>query len=156
MGRKKLIFAAVIITAIASFLVGCSGTKKSEVSNDNIIEIKEKMFISQINDIYLNAEDYLGKTIKLQGLFKEEKPYEGDPYFFVLRYGPGCCGYDGNAGFEIKWDESHAQPYPKIDSWIETTGILKQYEEDGYDQYLYLDLISLNVLNKRGAEMVYQ
>ncbi|MDR2596782.1 MAG: hypothetical protein LBC76_05605 [Treponema sp.] len=155
MGRK-LVIAAVLITVTALFLIGCSGTKKSEVSNDNIIVIKEKMFVSQINDIYLNAEDYLGKTIKLQGLFKEEKPYEGDPYCFVLRYGPGCCGFDGNVGFEIKWDENKSQPFPKEDSWIETTGILKQYEEDGYDQYLYLDLISLNVLNKRGAEIVYQ
>jgi len=156
MGRKNFFIAVVIIIAITLFLGNCSGTKKSEVSSDNILEIKEKMFISQVNDIYLNAEDYLGKTIKLQGLFKEEQPYEGDPYCFVLRYGPGCCGYDGNVGFEIKWDENRAQPYPKVDSWIETTGVLKQYEEDGYDQYLYLDLISLNVLNKRGAETVYQ
>jgi len=114
------------------------------------------MFISQVNDIYLNAEDYIGKTIKLQGVFKAEQPYEGDPYCFVLRYGPGCCGYDGNVGFEIKWDETRAQPFPKEDSWVETTGVLKQYEEDGYNQYLYLDLISLNVLNKRGSEIVYQ
>jgi len=152
---KKLVNAAVLITLTALFLVGCSGTKKSEVSND-IIVIKEKMFISQVNDIYLNAEDYLGKTIKLQGIFKEEQPYEGDPYCFVLRYGPGCCGFDGNVGFEIKWDETRAQPFPKEDAWIETIGVLKQYEEDGYDQYLYLDLISLNVLNKRGAEIVSQ
>jgi uncharacterized membrane protein YcgQ (UPF0703/DUF1980 family) len=156
MGRKKIIIAAIIIVVTALFLSNCSGTRKYEVSGDNILEIKEKMFISQVNDIYLNTEDYLGKTIKLQGLFKEEQPYEGDPYCFVLRYGPGCCGYDGNVGFEIKWDKSRAQPYPKVDSWIETTGILKQYEEDGYAQYLYLDLISLNVLNKRGAETVFQ
>jgi len=155
MGRKKLVTAAVLITVIALFLAGCSGTKKSEVSND-IIVIKEKMFVTQVNDIYLNSEDYLGKTIKLQGVFKAEQPYEGDPYCFVLRYGPGCCGFDGNVGFEIKWDETRAQPFPKEDSWVETTGILKQYEEDGYDQYLYLDLISLNVLNKRGSEIVYQ
>jgi len=156
MGRKNFFIAVSIIVVTALFSSNCSGTKKSEVSNDKIIEIKEKMFISQVNDIYLNTEDYLGKTIKLQGLFKEEQPYEGDPYCFVLRYGPGCCGYDGNVGFEIKWDESRAQPFPKVDSWIETTGVLKQYEEDGYDQYLYLDLISLNVLNKRGAETVFQ
>ena len=156
MGRKNFFIAASIIVAAALFLGNCSGTKKSEVSNDKVIEIKEKMFISQVNDIYLNTEDYLGKTIKLQGLFKEEKPYEGDPYCFVLRYGPGCCGYDGNVGFEIKWDESRAQPFPKVDSWIETTGVLKKYEADGYADYLYLDLISLNVLKKRGAEIVTQ
>jgi len=114
------------------------------------------MFTTQVNDIYLNPEEYLGKTIRLEGLFKEENSYEGDKYCFVLRYGPGCCGYDNYPGFEIKWDEGKEQPYPKVDSWIETTGVLKKYEADGYADYLYLDLISLNVLKKRGAEIVTQ
>jgi len=155
MDRKKLIITVVIIAVIASFFTGCSGTKKSESSNDKIIEIKEKMFITQINDINLNYKDYLGKTIKLQGIFKSEKSYEGDQYCFVIRYGPGCCGNDGVVGFEIKWDEGNAKPYPKNDSWVESTGVLKQYEE-GYTDYIYLDLISLNVLDKRGAETVVQ
>ncbi|MDR0302699.1 MAG: hypothetical protein LBI04_10360 [Treponema sp.] len=124
--------------------------------NKGVVEIKEKMFISQVNDVYLNAEDYLGKTIKLEGIFKQEQYSEwDDPYRFVLRYGPGCCGNDGNVGFEIKW-EDNTQPYPDDDSWVETTGVLKFYGDTGYMQYLYLDLISLNVLSRRGAEIVLQ
>jgi len=152
--RNNLSFAVIIIVVTALFLVSCSGIKKTE--NDNIIEIKEKMFVTQVNDVYLNPEDYLGKTIKLEGVFKNEQTYDGDQYCFVIRYGPGCCGNDGIVGFEIKWDENNSKPYPKADSWVESTGILKQYEMDGYPDYLYLDLISLNVLNKRGAETVAQ
>jgi len=154
--RNNLSFAVMITVVTALFFIGCSKAKKAENSNDDIVEIKEKMFISQVNDIYMNAEDYLGKTIKLEGIFKNEKSYEGDQYCFVVRYGPGCCGNDGIIGFEIKWDENNAKPYPKDDSWVESTGVLKQYEMDGYPDYLYLDLISLNVLNKRGAETVVQ
>jgi uncharacterized membrane protein YcgQ (UPF0703/DUF1980 family) len=113
------------------------------------------MFISQVNDVYLNADDYLGKTIKLEGLFKQAQGYDKS-YCFVLRYGPGCCGADGNVGFEVAWANGKAQSYPAIDSWVEATGVLKTYEEDGYAQYLYLDLSSLNVLSKRGAETVIQ
>jgi uncharacterized membrane protein YcgQ (UPF0703/DUF1980 family) len=120
-----------------------------------VIEIKEKMFLAQVNDVYLNPEDYLGKTIKLEGLFKEEQGYDKS-YCFVLRYGPGCCGNDGNVGFEVAWAKEDTQPYPAVDSWVEATGKLKTYEEDGYNQYLYLDLSSLNVLSKRGAETVLQ
>ncbi|MDR1674698.1 MAG: hypothetical protein LBR54_04530, partial [Oscillospiraceae bacterium] len=29
-----------------------------------VVEIKEKMFVTHINDVYLNQEDYLGKTVK--------------------------------------------------------------------------------------------
>ncbi|MDR0642783.1 MAG: metal ABC transporter permease [Treponema sp.] len=122
-----------------------------------LVEIKEKMFIAQVNDIYLNADDYLGKTIKLEGLFKEEK-YAGidTTYFFVIRYGPGCCGTDGNAGFEVAWDkEIQDRPYPQVDDWVAAEGKLSYYEEDGYP-YLYIALSSLEALDKRGAEFVSQ
>jgi zinc transport system permease protein len=120
-----------------------------------VIEIKEKMFLAQTNDVYLNAEDYLGKTIKLEGLFKQEESEYGD-YCFVLRYGPGCCGSDGNAGFEIAWEpRDMLVKYPHVDDWVEATGVLKTYEENSF-QYLYIALSSLNVLDKRGAEFVTQ
>jgi len=121
-----------------------------------VIDIKEKMFIAQTNDVYLNAEDYLGKTIRLEGLFKREQSDYGN-YCFVLRYGPGCCGTDGNAGFEVAWEPRNKAlvKYPAADDWVEATGVLKSYEEDGYP-YLYLALTSLQVLDKRGAEYVTQ
>jgi hypothetical protein len=123
---------------------------------EGIIEIREKLFIAQTNDVYLNPEDYMGRTIKLEGLFKTQAPYEENrpPYCFVLRYGPGCCGYDGNAGFEVAWD-NETPPYPAEDDWVEAVGGLKTYEEDGYP-YLYLALSSLRVLDRRGAEYVTQ
>jgi uncharacterized membrane protein YcgQ (UPF0703/DUF1980 family) len=120
-----------------------------------IIEIKEKMFIAQTNDVYLNPEDYLGKTIRLEGLFKQEQGIETD-YCFVIRYGPGCCGYDGNAGFEVAWDTNPPNaPYPSVDDWVEAVGVLKSYEEEGYS-YLYLALSNLEVKAQRGAEFVSQ
>jgi hypothetical protein len=118
-----------------------------------VIEIKEKMFIAQTNDVYLNPEDYLEKGIKLEGLFKREG-YTGKEYCFVIRYGPGCCGNDGNAGFEVAWD-GYSGEYPNVDDWVEVAGVLRTYDEDGYP-YLYIALSSLRVLEKRGAEFVTQ
>jgi hypothetical protein len=133
-------------------------------NSGEVIEIKEKMFIAQTNDVYLNPKEYLGKTIKLEGLFKSLL-YEGqdEPYCFVLRYGPGCCGNDGNAGFEVAWNNSYMQTgedpqapeYPQEDDWVEAVGVLDSYEEDGYP-YLYISLSSLNVLEERGEEFVTQ
>jgi uncharacterized membrane protein YcgQ (UPF0703/DUF1980 family) len=129
---------------------------KAMAPDKGIIEIREKMYLAQVNDVYLNTEDYLGKTIKLEGIFKSEQYYDDvEPYCFVVRYGPGCCGNDGLSGFEVKWDESSAKQYPAIESWVEATGILKM-EEEGGAQYLFLDLSSLDVLKKRGAETVFQ
>jgi hypothetical protein len=131
------------------------------------LEIREKLFIAQTNEVYLNPEDYLGKTIKLEGLFKVEQ-YVGEDkrYCFVLRYGPGCCGNDGSAGFEVAWGPP--QPYtaaantlpsgpafPEEDAWVEAVGVLAAYEEDGYP-YIYLDLFALTEKAERGAEFVTQ
>jgi zinc transport system permease protein len=122
-------------------------------SSGEIVEIREKMFIAQTNDVYLNPEDYMGKTIKLEGLFKTEAGYGNTSYCFVIRYGPGCCGYDGNAGFEVAWDASRT--YPTEDAWVEAVGVLSSYEEDGFP-YLYLALSDLTVKEDRGAEFVTQ
>jgi uncharacterized membrane protein YcgQ (UPF0703/DUF1980 family) len=150
--KNNLFITIVILMISVSFFINCSKEKNKSGLTD-VVKIEEKMFINQVNDVYLNTEDYLGKTIKLEGIFKQDDGYDKS-YFFVIRYGPGCCGNDGNAGFEVAW--ANEKPYPEVDSWVEAAGVLKSYEEDEYMQYLYLDLISLNVLDKRGVEMVYQ
>jgi uncharacterized membrane protein YcgQ (UPF0703/DUF1980 family) len=139
---------------------GCGNTKtvSQETYTVAVIEIREKMFIAQTNEIYLNSDDYMGKTIKLEGLFKSEQYRENEPpYYFVLRYGPGCCGNDGNAGFEVTWNKRAVtdKTYPNVDDWVEAVGVLQSYEEDGFP-YLYLALSKLTVLDKRGAENVEQ
>lgn len=128
------------------------GTLPIDSKNSDTIEIKEKMFIAQTNDIYLNVDDYLGKTIKYEGIFDQFTWEEtGETYAYVIRYGPGCCGTDGNAGFEIIWDGD----YPDKNDWVEVIGTLELYEENGYE-YLRLRLSDLTVLPTRGAEYVSQ
>jgi zinc transport system permease protein len=136
-------------------------TQSENAADTPVIEIKEKMFIAQTNEIYLNADDYMGKLIKLEGIFRLEQ-YEGQQYRYVLRYGPGCCGYDGNAGFEVSWGPRvpgstapQKKAYPRQDEWVRALGTLQIYEENGYP-YLYLLLSSLSVLDTRGAEFVTQ
>ncbi|MDR3302759.1 MAG: metal ABC transporter permease [Spirochaetaceae bacterium] len=175
--KKTLKTAAVFSVVGVLLLAACGNAKVGNAKNINsgeaqlekskivkkinineTIEIKEKMFIAQTNDVYLNPDEYLGKTIKLEGLFKREQ-FTGskEDHCFVLRYGPGCCGSDGNAGFEVAWDKEAGidKPYPAPDDWVEAVGTLKHYDEDGYP-YLYLALAQINTLEERGAEFVSQ
>lgn len=121
----------------------------------DIIQIKEKMFVTQMNDIYINTEDYLGKSIEYEGMFKSVY-YEAEDitYHMVIRYGPGCCGYDGESGLEVIW-EDESKTYPNVDDWVRVQGVLEQYEENGYN-YLRLRLNEIEVLDVRGAEYVNQ
>jgi hypothetical protein len=118
---------------------------------DEVIEIREKMFVAQTNEIYYNSPDYLGKTIKYEGIFTVYDDPGVATYRSVIRYGPGCCGTDANCGFEVIWDK----PYPNENDWVEAVGTLEEYEEDGYP-YLRLRLSSLKTMPTRGAETVSQ
>lgn len=122
-----------------------------------IVEIQEKMFIAQSNDIYLNPEDYLGKYIRYEGLFVSyEEPGSLKDYFYVIRYGPGCCSYDGEAGFEVVWRDGE-KPIPMFEqnAWVQVTGILGEYGYNGWP-ILYLDVLDMREMDVRGAETVLQ
>ena len=128
-------------------------TPTTEAAKNEVIEIKDKMFIAQTNEIYINKEDYLGKTIKYEGIF-DSSVWEdnGQTYCYVIRYGPGCCpGIDNTAGFEVTWEKA----YPQNNDWVEAVGTLEEYGENG-ETYLRLTLTSLTVLPERGAEYVSQ
>ena len=153
----------LLITLCIMLLSGCTDTNPASGSSDpensengnhapvetpegDIIEIREKLFVAQTNDIYLNSEDYLGKTIKYEGIFDAYHDDETDiTYYSVVRYGPGCCGYDSNAGFEVIWDKE----YPEISDWVEVIGVLEEYDEFG-TKYLRLKISSIKVLETRG------
>jgi uncharacterized membrane protein YcgQ (UPF0703/DUF1980 family) len=117
-----------------------------------VIEIKEKLFLAQVNDVYLNPADYLGKTLKVAGIFARSNE-EPDAPCFVFRHSPGCCGNDGMAGLVIRWDGAAAPPFPNENDWVEAIGILTEHS-DADAPYLYLALTALKVLPERGAEFV--
>ncbi|WP_312701391.1 hypothetical protein [Sedimentibacter sp.] len=119
-------------------------------NEEGVIAIRDKMFIAQTNDIYLNPEEYTDKTIKWEGIYTEvANPETGQQYRFVIRYGPGCCGYDGTAGFEILYDGE----LPKKNDWVEAEGKIEMVEENG-NEFIAIRLSNLTVLDVRGQEFV--
>lgn len=123
-----------------------------KVSGDEI-DINEKMYVTWINEIYTNTDNYLGKTIRLEGMYTAETVEETNKsYYYVYRQGPGCCGNDGSmCGFEFTFDGT----MPKENDWIEVTGVLERYEEDGAE-YLSLKASKVEVKSERGKEVVSQ
>lgn len=122
-----------------------------------IIEITEKLFIAQTNDIYINGEDYIGRTIRYQGIYMDTSDWDDGldaVVHYVIRYGPGCCGYDGEAGFEVRWGEGVAEEWPELNDWVEVVGVLREEVYDSGMKVLYVELASLTALEERGAEYV--
>lgn len=130
---------------------GQSPSSTSKQGTDaEVVEIKEKMFIQQCNDVFLNPADYSGKIIKLEGLYDEYVDEEtGETYHIIYRNTPGCCGADGAIGFSFTYEGEIPEP----NDWIKVSGIAEVIKTDGYDDVI-LHLTALEVTDQRGKEFV--
>lgn len=127
-------------------------TSEVEVNEDpDILEIKEKMFIAQINDIFTNFDLYKDKTIIVEGMFTYFNTMDGGQVPVVYRKGPGCCGNDGWGGFLLRYDGE----LPNDNDWIRVVG-RPVLEQKGKYNALYLVVSDLQVKEERGAEFVLQ
>ena len=140
--KKKIpaVFSvAILILTVAGAAAGAE-----------IVEIKEKMFIQQCYDIMFNPDEYLGKTVKLEGIYKTFRFMVGgvqEDTHYVYRKAPGCCGDDGMVGFRFYPEDC---PIPEQYAWVEATGKVEVTEEE----MVVLRLSGLKVMDKRGAEFV--
>lgn len=103
--------------------------QENRETSEEVIEIKDEYFISMTNDFYYNLDSYVGKTIKMQGLVYEYN-INGKKCYAVVRNAPGCCGNDGLAGLDIKYDGNCPPP----NTWVEIVGVVKKEERpNGYN-----------------------
>ncbi len=114
-----------------------------------VVEIKESIFLTQVVDIYRNPKEYLGKELRLEGLYMIEEK-DGEQKAYVQRYGPSCCTPEkGRPGFEIAWKGEA----PEASQWVAVRGVLEQYKKDG-EQRLRLNVSELAVKEERGEAFV--
>ena len=124
---------------------------KKELASGNIIEIRDRMFINQCNDIYLNPNDYKGKLIKIEGIYDGYVDDAcGERAYFVYWFGPGCCGLDGVAGFEFVYN---GKVVPEVQDWVEVIGAVEIVNNDSL-KTVRLNAISVNIKDERGKEFV--
>lgn len=116
----------------------------------DVLEIGEKLFVTQINDIYFHFDDYRDKTIIVEGMYGALFSPDGDDRLpAVYRRSPGCCGNDGWAGFLLQYDGE----YPAENEWIRVTGT-PELKTDTLFMNLYLNVSSIEVREERGLEFV--
>lgn len=164
---KKTILLLGLLGLMAFALTGCNSASSSvvptaeEVAEKSAsiltadVQIEEKLFLTHTNDIYLNADDYMDKTIQYEGMFFSSVNNDAavdTPFSMVIRNGPGCCGDDGQVGFEVYWQDGMPD-VPANNAWVEVVGRLEKYEKDGM-WYLRLKVLNLREMPVRGQETV--
>lgn len=154
-----LIFKASLIFKVMAVVMAVLGFFNAESygqSKEKVLLIRENFFVTQINDIYLNPKSYLNSMVEFEGIVNKysysptpnEKPVTK---YFVFRYGPGCCGPDLYAGFEVAGEI----PKLKEGDWVKVVGRIEQYTENK-EEYLRVRVSQMAVLAKRGKENVYR
>jgi len=144
-----LIFSSVILLILLLLIALRTGTNE-----DKILEIRETLFIQQVSDVHVNTDEYLGKTVKLEGIYGENpNSGGGEPQRFVYRNSPGCCGNDGVVGFVVLLGDC---PAPKPNAWVEATGKVDVIAsgKNARVKPVVLRLSSLTVMDRRGKEFV--
>lgn len=167
---KKILCVALALLMLLSF--AACGSKKADSGTPSSasasitpdVVIKEANYVTYINDIYNNPDNYIGKIVQIDGMYTYEDYTSngGNKYHYVYRQGPGCCGNDGSmCGVEFSTADGVYPDYtPKSGDdnaahpWIKVTGTLKQYYEGEAGPFYTLENAVFEVMTERGQEVV--
>jgi len=129
---KKIILAILLI-----FSVGISACGYDE---PEIYEVSNRFFTQQMHGIMFNSENFVGRTIRYEGVFMRAfcDIVEGN-FYYVAQYGDDCCG-GGIIGFEIYLDEPLNV---EVFTWVEVTGVLEEHHIDGIGDIMRLNVVSM-------------
>ena len=133
------VMMAAGVLAVATVFTGCG-------RGEEVYVIGERFFLQQMDNIFLNHTDYLGRTLQYQGLFRTVHwPPTNSYHHYVFRYVASCCGMQG-MGFEVLL--GNAQTLPD-ESWVEVTGVLEEYQG-----YIVIRVVSLVEIPRRGTGVI--
>lgn len=123
-------------------------TGTAQADYNNMIEITDNYFIESTNDVYVNLDEYEGKTIKMQGLIYTYEGAGDKTCYAVVRNTPGCCGNDGLAGLDISYNKD----YPEEGKWVEVVGVVTK--EKSYGGYIPVLQIASMTETEEGTSFV--
>ena len=135
----KKYFSLVLIIFIISASAACSADRTGADVDVDFTVLSGVMASAKFNDVMSNPGNYMGKTIKLNGLYAVSR-YQGGYYHFVLVEGADACCPEG-----IEFRLSGSYDYPPERTRIEFTGIFDSHEDFGYTYYYIMadDIIIL-------------
>lgn len=137
---KKLLL--LLILTLSVVLSGCAGTV-SAAGTDGIdidfTQLSANLVYAEVYNIMQAPEDYIGKTLKIDGLYYASYYDVTDQFyhFILIEDALACC----QQGLEFKWSGGHEYPadYPDELAEIQLVGTFDDYVEDG-TTYYYLSV----------------
>ena len=147
MNRTLAVCMALTLTLICA---GCGSsavrteqtavvTEASSPIDIDMLHMSSTMIYSEVSQIVSEPTNYIGKTIRAKGTFRENNGY----YFIIINDATACCAQ----GIEFIWKGEHQFPqdYPDADAEIVVTGTFRNYFE-GDQQYFHIDDAALETV----------
>ncbi|MDR2022045.1 MAG: hypothetical protein LBQ71_02055 [Hungatella sp.] len=103
----------------------------------DLTKLSSTMVFSEVYNIMISPEEYVGKTIKAEGMFQVYQDSKNKNFYaLVIADATACC----QQGLELIWNGDHTYPddYPEEESEIEITGVFQSYVEEGNTYYYVL------------------
>jgi uncharacterized membrane protein YcgQ (UPF0703/DUF1980 family) len=151
---KKLV--ALTLFVILSLLTFSALSEPEPTPKGPEIVITENAFVFQLSQMEKHSEEYVGKTVRLEGFFGTFRDGAGEGETAenkVYRYYPGDCCSAYVIGLEVRWPTDATERYPSDGVWVRAEGVLAAYET-GDTTYLYVTLSSLVTLDQPGEAFV--
>lgn len=131
-------------------------TERTEASQTSSFEydvdltaLSSTMVYSEVYNMMVTPEDYIGKTVKMNGQFALYQGYgedeQPDPdaiyYACIIADATACCSQ--GLEFVLEGDYTYPDDYPELGSEIAVAGTFETYEEAGYT---YCHLVDAAIL----------
>lgn len=103
----------------------------------DLTRLSSTMVYSEVYNMMTIPEDYIGKTVKMNGAFSVyEDEQSGQLYFAcIIQDATACCAQ--GIEFELEGEHSYPEDYPQIGENVTVTGVFETYREN---EYLYCRL----------------
>lgn len=123
-------FAMLFAAAACSSASSKSASAPKEIDVD-LTALSSTIVYSTVNDMLVEPENYIGKTVKMNGAFAYYHDEAADQYYFacIVADATACC----QQGIEFELEGEHTFPadYPEPEENITVVGTFDTYDEAG-------------------------
>ena len=99
------------------------------------------MVYAEVFNMMAAPEEYVGKTVKMRGLFSKGQLYAGDGslndggqvFACIIQDATACCAQ--GIPFDLSGNHTYPQDYPELGTQITVQGTFERHSQDGMEFY---------------------
>ena len=120
-------------TAIAETAPEDGNTDPDSPYDVDLTRMSNTMVYAEVYNMMMTPEDYVGKTIHMEGIFSTYYDQNEDQYYHtcVIQDATACCAQ--GIEFVLKGNPQFPEGYPEQGDLITVSGIFELYEENGLE-----------------------